>query len=317
MSADQPFSLSRDRYDQATYLGRVKKFIDIINPRNLFVSEEQLSGCKAKLQQFEKTGDASDQSLWEARSVVEAVVHPDTGKPIPILFRFSAFVPVNLPICVGMLTTTTVPGTIFWQWVNQSYNVAVNHSNRNASNAMSNEQILKAYTGAVLASCSISVGLNQIAKRANMKLLGQFTPFIAVATAGALNVVLMRRNELDQGIEIKDSEGNVCGKSKAAGRAALTQVALTRVALPAPILIIPPIIMNALKNARMIPTGRYGKLIVETGVVTACLAMAVPLAIGIFPQTGIISVQDLEEEFQNVRDSKGDRVSVFTYNKGL
>jgi hypothetical protein len=37
---------------------------------------------------------------------------------------------------------------LFWQWFNQSYNVGVNHANRNASNQMSNSQIMLAYGGA-------------------------------------------------------------------------------------------------------------------------------------------------------------------------
>ena len=36
------------------------------------------------------------------------------------------------------------------------------------------------------------------------------------------------------GVDITDAEGNVIGKSVAAGRSALAQVALTRVALPLP-----------------------------------------------------------------------------------
>ncbi|SPQ97473.1 Sidoreflexin [Plasmodiophora brassicae] len=315
------FSLERPRYDQSTYMGRVRKFIDIINPRTLFTSDAELAHAAGLIAQFRDLGGAppgvSNEQMWAARSTLEAIVHPDTGKPIPLLFRFSAFVPVNLPICVGMLTTNTVVGTVFWQWVNQSYNVAVNHANRNASNPMSNEQIMKAYAAAVGASCGISVGLNQIAQVANLRLLKQFTPFVAVASAGVLNVTLMRYNELQEGIEIKDEEGRIVGKSKQAGRAALTQVALTRVALPAPILVLPPIIINLLNKAKMMPASKRARLVVEVGIVTACLAAAVPLAIGLFPQTGAIRAQDVEPEFQGLKDSKGRPVTSFSFNKGL
>lgn len=33
----------------------------------------------------------------------ESAVHSQTGEPIPVLFRMAAFVPVNIPICAGML----------------------------------------------------------------------------------------------------------------------------------------------------------------------------------------------------------------------
>lgn len=30
-------------------------------------------------------------------------MHPQTGETVPAAFRLSAFMPVNIPICVGML----------------------------------------------------------------------------------------------------------------------------------------------------------------------------------------------------------------------
>ena len=70
------------------------------------------------------------------------MIHPDTGKIIPLPLRFAAFVPVNICIVAGMLAPTQTTTTLlFWQWANQSYNVALNHANRNASNELSNFQI--------------------------------------------------------------------------------------------------------------------------------------------------------------------------------
>lgn len=59
-------------------------------------------------------------------------------------------------------------------------------------------------------------------------------PYTAVASAGALNVFLMRRNEAKEGIAVKDKDGRVLGVSQIAGRKAIEQTVLTRVALPAP-----------------------------------------------------------------------------------
>lgn len=106
-----------------------------------------------------------------------------------------------------MLTASTVPTTVFWQWANQTYNVCVNYANRNASNALSYQQIGTAYVGAVVSSCSIAVGLRHAAQRLERPLLRSFIPFVAVATAGAINVALMRSNELLEGIAVKDEDG--------------------------------------------------------------------------------------------------------------
>jgi hypothetical protein len=52
---------------------------------------------------------------------------------------------------------------LFWQWFNQSYNVGVNHANRNASNQMSNSQIMLAYGGATPSlSCNVSPPPNKL-----------------------------------------------------------------------------------------------------------------------------------------------------------
>jgi len=53
-------------------------------------------------------------------------VHPDTGDVVFAPVRFSAFVPINIPLVIGMLGSTSPAGTMFWQWANQSLNVCVN-----------------------------------------------------------------------------------------------------------------------------------------------------------------------------------------------
>ena len=49
------------------------------------------------------------------QSIVNASIHPDTGKTVPWLMRMCAFVPVNIPIIVGMLMAKpTTFNTIFY-----------------------------------------------------------------------------------------------------------------------------------------------------------------------------------------------------------
>lgn len=72
--------------------------------------------------------------------------------------------------------------------------------------------------------------MNEYVKRArNMSpstraMLGRAVPFVAVAAAGTLNVILMRQKELSDGIDVTDEEGNTLGKSTVAGRNAIAQV---------------------------------------------------------------------------------------------
>lgn len=42
--------------------------------------------------------------------VYESAVHPQTGETLPLYFRLSAFVPVNIPICAGMILAPPTVG---------------------------------------------------------------------------------------------------------------------------------------------------------------------------------------------------------------
>lgn len=46
------FSLDKPRYDQSTFLGRLKTMMTIVNPMMLFVTDEKLQKAQELLQQF-------------------------------------------------------------------------------------------------------------------------------------------------------------------------------------------------------------------------------------------------------------------------
>ncbi|KAI3351131.1 hypothetical protein L3Q82_005691 [Scortum barcoo] len=199
---------------QGSFLGRLRHFIDIIDPSTLFVSEKRLKECIKLLDDY-KHGTlppgVSDLQLWEAQKIKQAIIHPDTGEKIFMPFRMSGYVPFGTPI-----------------WLNQSHNACVNYANRNAT----------------------KVGLNVLIQKANKlspatrMIIQRLVPFPAVASANICNVGLMRHNELSEGIDVLDNNGNVVGSSKIAARHAITETAFTRVVLPMPIFVLPPIIMS-------------------------------------------------------------------------
>ncbi|RHY55809.1 hypothetical protein DYB38_010975 [Aphanomyces astaci] len=151
----------------------------------------------------------------------------------------------------------------------------------------------EAYASAVAISCATSVGLGKAVERASFlaptvrSVLSKTVPFVAVAAAGAGNAVFMRLSELTDGIDILDDEGVPRGRSQEAGKQSLTQVALTRVALPVP------------------------------RIVTLCIWGAFPAAIALFPQYGSIPASQVEPQFQHLKNSKGQPITEFTYNKGI
>ncbi|XP_066574454.1 sideroflexin-5a [Amia ocellicauda] len=317
-----PFLLGKPRYDQSSFYGRLRHFVDIIDPRTLFVSESRLKECLKLLDDF-KHGTlppgVSDAQLWEAQKIKQAIIHPDTGEKIFMPFRMSGYVPFGTPIVVGLLLPNqTLASTVFWQWLNQSHNACVNYANRNASKPTPASKFIQGYTGAVTSAVSIAVGLNLLIRRANKfspstrVLIQRFVPFPAVASANICNVILMRHTELSEGIDVLDSNGNIVGSSKIAAKHALLETALTRVVLPMPILVFPPIIMAFLEKLPLLQSYRRLVLPVHSLVCLAAFGLALPLAISLFPQMSQIEVSKLEPEISMATDNK-----MVTYNKGL
>ncbi|XP_072434122.1 sideroflexin-5-like [Chiloscyllium punctatum] len=321
--ADYPlFALGKPRFDQSTFYGRFRHFLDIIDPRTLFVSESQLKAAVQLLEDY-KHGTlprgVSNQQLWEAQKVRQAILHPDTNEKILMPFRMSGYIPFGTPIVVGLLLPQQTLGTtVFWQWLNQSHNACVNYANRNATKPTPVSKFILGYLGAVTSAVSIAVGLNLFIKRANRfnpatrSLIQRFVPFPAVAAANVCNVVLMRHSELEEGISVLDMDGNVIGTSRIAARQALLETAMTRIVLPIPILVLPPIIISLLEKTWILKGHPRLILPMHSLVCLAAFGFALPVAISLFPQMSEIETSKLEPEIKLAASSK----SVF-YNKGL
>ncbi|XP_061541877.1 sideroflexin-5b isoform X1 [Phycodurus eques] len=316
------FQLGGSRYDQGSFLGRLRHFVDIIDPSTLFVSEKQLKESISLLDDF-KHGTLppgiSNLQLWKAQKIKQAIIHPDTGDKIFMPFRMSGYVPFGTPIVIGLLLPNqTVVSTIIWQWLNQSHNACVNYANRNASKPTPTSRFLQGYFGAVTSAVSIAVGLNVLLQKANKLspatriLIQRFVPFPAVASANICNVVLMRHNELSEGIDVLDANGNVVGSSKIAATHAIAETAFTRVVLPMPIFVLPPIIMSYLERLRFLQKNRRLMLPIHSVVCLLTFGLSLPVAISLFPQMSQIEVSRLEPEIAMATDCK-----VVTYNKGL
>ena len=61
---------------------------------------------------------------------------------------------------------------------------------------------------------------------------------------------------------------------------------------------------------------KYNQLY-KIAVITLCLWGAFPSSIALFPQTGSISAQSVEPEFQAIKDLNGEEIQQFFYNKGV
>uniref|UniRef100_A0A8B9G3B4 Sideroflexin 5 n=1 Tax=Amazona collaria TaxID=241587 RepID=A0A8B9G3B4_9PSIT len=230
---------------QTSFYGRFRHFLDIIDPRTLFVTESRLKEAVQLLEDY-KHG-----TLPPGVTNKEAIIHPDTNETIFMPFRMSGRVCPNV---VGLLLPNqTLASTVFWQWLNQSHNACVNYANRNATKPSPTSKFIQGYLGAVISAVSIAVGnalylYISLLTAALQSALLIIMLFSSSASANICNVVLMRHTELEEGIDVLDNNGNIVGSSRIAAKHALLETALTRVVLPMPILVLPPIIMSILEK---------------------------------------------------------------------
>jgi len=161
-----PFDPHGSRYDMQTYGGRCLHFFSVIGDLStLATTQAQLERYREQLSRAGGEESPTDAELWRARQVLMAVVHPQTGEVIPAVLRFSFFAPANLVICAGLLSPgATLARTGFFQWLNQTYNVAVNYANR-SSGDVSPATLGAAYCAATSSSLAIALGLQAAATR--------------------------------------------------------------------------------------------------------------------------------------------------------
>ncbi|KAM3422726.1 Sidoreflexin [Cercospora zeina] len=330
-SRDPPAS----RHDLSTYWGRVKHSADISDPRTLFTSSARLEHATSLITQYQQ-GKIQQMTpdLWTAKKIVDSTLHPDTGEPVFLPFRMSCFVLSNLVVTAGMLTPSlTTTGTIAWQVANQSLNVAINFSNANKSTPMSTSSIIQSYFLAVSASCGVAVGLNSIVPRLKRLspsakvALGRLVPFAAVASAGVLNVFLMRGEEIRRGIDVFPSESDEArkkreeagqplesiGKSKKAATLAVGETAVSRVLNATPIMVIPPLILVRLQQKQWLKSRPRLVLPVNLGLILTTSIFALPLALAAFPQRQAVKATSLEKEFWE----RGGENGLVEFNRGI
>ncbi|PSN74569.1 tricarboxylate carrier [Corynespora cassiicola Philippines] len=327
--------LPGSQYDLSTYWGRVRHAADISDPRTLLTSSAGLENAKQLVTAY-KTGKVQDMTpqLWKAKKIIDSTIHPDTGEPVLLPFRMSSFVLSNLVVTAGMLTPGLgTAGTLGWQVANQSLNVAINFSNANKSTPLATSTIVKSYFLAVSASCGVALGLNALVPRLkglspNAKLIaGRLVPFAAVASAGVLNVFLMRGEEIRHGIDVYpiltdeqkkkvetgELEVKSLGKSKKAATLAVGETAVSRVLNATPIMVLPPLILVRLQKTEWLKQRPRMTTPINLGLILGTSLFALPLALAAFPQRETVNAKSLEAEFHE-RGGKGGLVE---FNRGI
>lgn len=317
------FVLGGEQYDQTTFKGRFTKIQELIDMRTLLITDVELAAAQSKLAEYKKLGKMppglSDADMWDAQRIVGAIIHAPTGEKMNIFGRMSMFVPANVPIAAGLLMSKSTAATLFWQWANQTYNVFNNYVNR-AGPTVEMGPLLQSYVLAVTSACGIGAFVLPALMRTFPALasLGPFVPYFAVITAGSCNVGFTRMDEIQNGIYVSDADGNVLGRSIAAGKIAVFQTITTRSCfLPIFPLVIPPILMKIVTGSGAIAAGSSPALILELVVITACMSVGLPAALALQPLKMELDVAGLEPEFQGLKTNAGNPIKQVFASKGM
>ncbi|CAH0697111.1 unnamed protein product [Spodoptera exigua] len=111
----KPIDLSKPKWDQSTYMGRVKHFLLITNPLNCLASDEDLDMAKRVVEEYRKTKvlphGYDEDKLWAAKYLYDSAFHPDTGEKMLRIGRMSAQAPMNA-IITGSLLIQPLPATL-------------------------------------------------------------------------------------------------------------------------------------------------------------------------------------------------------------
>lgn len=316
-------NINEPRFDQNTYVGRAKHFLLVTNPLNVLASASSLENARAVISKHKSKEQLpesfTEDDLWRAKILYDSAYHPDTGEKMHIIGRMSAQVPMNMLITGGMLSFyKSTPAVIFWQWINQSFNALVNHTNRSGDAALSNNQIWGSYACATTGALVTALGLNRLVKNAPA-IVGRLVPFAAVAAANCVNIPLMRAQELKEGTPVYDERDEKIGISKVAAQQGISQVILSRIAMAAPGMVIVPIIMNQLERRGTLRRLPWVTVPLQVSLVGLCLTFATPLSCAVFKQKAEIKYKELELEIQEKLNKKYDNKppQILYYNKGL
>ena len=83
------FDPQAQRFDQSHFAGRFSRMLLACDPRLLFYTETQVRQAHKMVQNYQEYDESMNRALWEAKRIVDAALHPDTGDVIPRPFRMS------------------------------------------------------------------------------------------------------------------------------------------------------------------------------------------------------------------------------------
>lgn len=320
-AATSRFDLDSPRWDQSTFIGRFKHFLNITDARLVLCRNQTLEDAKDLVTKYkmglEPPGTTQDQLLY-AQKVYMSAFHPDSGEKSNVIGRMSFYVPGGMILTGAMMQFyKSIPAVVFWQWANQSFNATVNYTNRNAASAITTTQIGMAYVTATSSALVAALGLNALTKTAP-PIVARYVPFVAVAAANCVNIPMMRQQEMINGVTVYNEQGQPLGKSKKAAHKGITQVVISRISIVVPSMVTLPIVMEKMLTYNWFRHAKWSHVYFQTLACGATFVLMVPIGCALFPQKASMAIEKLEPSLRDeIRTKYGEAVQKVYFNKGL
>uniref|UniRef100_A0A673BAZ8 Sideroflexin 4 n=1 Tax=Sphaeramia orbicularis TaxID=375764 RepID=A0A673BAZ8_9TELE len=249
---------------------------------------------------------STDVSIRSDFCCFQVSVHADSGAILPLLFR-----PPGRSLCpqvyASFLPFNSVKPALFYQFLLQSYNTGFNYANRNSSSEqkkrMSLNQLLLiagtiSYTTCAGALPQIIINRLHVKSVPVQTFCRSILPIPLAAVLAFFNVMTVRSQEPDNGIQVFDSNGNSVGFSKAAGEKAVRETAVSRAALMGTAAAVPNLLVLFLHRLRFVQRNVILAASVRPVSVTLILSLMIPVSFSLFPQLAAIKKEELEAELQ-------------------
>ncbi|XP_032363233.1 sideroflexin-4 isoform X2 [Etheostoma spectabile] len=297
---------------------RLQIWVNLLDPTHLLSSDAEIQKAHSLLGGGENLNIKDGQAMTLSLSSV----HADSGAVLPLVFRPAALLPISAPLVVAsFLPHSSVKPALFWQFLLQSYTAGFNYANRNSSSEEKKTTSLKqllliagAVSYATCAGALPQIVINRLGVRSTpiQTFFRTIFPIPLSAALAVFNVLIVRSEELETGIQVFDANGNPVGLSKAAGEKAVRETALSRAALFGTTAAVPNLLVLLLKRTRLFQKNSLLAAPLRHISVAFVLGLMIPVSFSLFPQLGTIKKENVEEQLQAAADGRQ-----FYYHRGL
>lgn len=117
---------------------------------------------------------------------------------------------------------------------------------------------------------------------ARLIIMNTASSFVACASSGCLNSIIMRRTEMKKGIDVLDKDGIAYGQSQTCAKHAVFQTAVSRFIVMLP-MFGPAFALYAIERMKMMPKTALGVSLLQFVLLFLDLYVSVPLSISAYP----------------------------------